>query len=114
MTESQLQQQCVQWLQVQHKDLLFYAVPNEGKRSYALANHMKTMGLRSGIPDIVICKANHGFHGLYIELKVGKNKLTKNQSEVLTKLKEEGYLAIEVRDSFEEFQVVVNSYVRGD
>jgi hypothetical protein len=114
MTEADLQKDCVEWLRLQHKNVLFYSVPNEARRSYKLANYLKLMGLKSGVPDICICKAMHGYHGMYIELKVGRNKLTENQKDLLSKLSDEGYLAVEVRDSFEEFKDVVGRYLRED
>ena len=54
---------------------LMYHVPNEGKRSNG--GILKAAGLKSGVPDICLPVANNGFHGLYIELKFGKNKATK-------------------------------------
>ena len=51
---------------------LMYHVPNEGKRSNG--GILKAAGLKSGVPDICLPVANNGFHGLYIELKFGKNK----------------------------------------
>ena len=50
---------------------LMYHVPNEGKRSNG--GILKAAGLKSGVPDICLPVANNGFHGLYIELKFGKN-----------------------------------------
>ena len=111
MLESDLQKMCVTWMRTQHKKILFYAVPNEGKRSFALANHMKAMGLTSGIPDLVIPHPRGKHHGLYVELKAGKNKLTTNQVIVGDILKTEGYV-VEVVYSFEEFQDVIKSYLR--
>lgn len=60
---------------------LMYHVPNEGKRSNG--GILKAAGLKSGVPDICLPVANNGFHGLYIELKFGKNKATKAQEEYM-------------------------------
>ena len=60
---------------------LMYHVPNEGKRSNG--GILKAAGLKSGVPDICLPVANNGFHGLYIELKFGKNKATKDQEEYM-------------------------------
>lgn len=62
---------------------LMYHVPNEGKRSNG--GILKAAGLKSGVPDICLPVANNGFHGLYIELKFGKNKATKAQEEYMAK-----------------------------
>ena len=63
---------------------LMYHVPNEGKRSNG--GILKAAGLKSGVPDICLPVANNGFHGLYIELKFGKNKATKAQEEYMAML----------------------------
>lgn len=59
---------------------LMYHVPNEGKRSNG--GILKAAGLKSGVPDICLPVANNGFHGLYIELKFGKNKATKAHKSI--------------------------------
>ena len=66
-----------------------YHVPNEGKRSNG--GILKAAGLKSGVPDICLPVANNGFHGLYIELKFGKNKATKAQEEYMAMLNAQGY-----------------------
>lgn len=68
---------------------LLYHVPNEGKRTNG--GILKAAGLKSGVPDICLPAANNGFHGLYIELKFGDNKATKDQEEYMAKLETQGY-----------------------
>lgn len=43
------------------------------------------------VPDICLPVARGGYHGLFIELKFGKNKTTAKQDEWLAKLNEKGY-----------------------
>ena len=79
---------------VEYCDLLHIPIvhiPNEGKRSLSYAARMKRMGLRSGFPDLLIPLARGGYHGLFIEMKYGKNKTTKEQKEWLERLSAEGY-----------------------
>ncbi len=68
---------------------LLYHVPNEGKRTNG--GILKAAGLKSGVPDICLPVAMGGFHGLYIELKFGKNKTTKSQDDYIALLKAQGY-----------------------
>ena len=79
---------------VEYCDLLHIPIvhiPNEGKRSLSYAARMKRMGLRSGFPDLFVPLARGGYHGLFIEMKYGKNKTTKEQKEWLERLSAEGY-----------------------
>lgn len=68
---------------------LMYHVPNEGRRTNG--SILKAAGLKSGVPDVCLPVANNGFHGLYIELKFGKNKVTKAQEEYMAMLGAQGY-----------------------
>lgn len=43
------------------------------------------------MPDIVLPAARAGYHGLYIELKAGKNTTTENQRRWLEYLRQQGY-----------------------
>ena len=54
-------------------------VPNGGKRDKATATALKRQGVKAG------------YHGLYIELKAGKNTTTDNQKRWLEYLRQQGY-----------------------
>ena len=80
------------WMKQQKPELgLLYHVPNGGKRDIGTARKLKQEGVKAGVPDIVLPVSRGGYHGLYIELKVGKNKPTKEQKEWMEALKQEGY-----------------------
>ena len=66
-------------------------VPNGGKRDKATAAALKRQGVRAGVPDIVLPAARAGWHGLYIELKAGKNTTTGSQKRWLGYLCQQGY-----------------------
>lgn len=59
-----------------------YHVPNGGKRDAATAVALKRQGVKAGVPDIMLPAARAGYHGLYIELKAGKNTTTKKQKVI--------------------------------
>ena len=71
---------------------MLYAVPNGGKRDKVTAARMKREGLKAGVPDVVLPVARMGYHGFYLELKVGKNKTSAEQAAWLAALAAEGYL----------------------
>jgi hypothetical protein len=109
--EDTLQINCVIWFKLQYPKLLIHHSPNGGKRDAREAARFKTMGTVSGFPDLFIPIAKHGFHGLFIEMKAGSNKLTKNQHNVISILKESGYKC-EVCYNLDEFMKVVNEYLK--
>lgn len=110
---------------------LIFAIPNGGKRHIGTARKLKAEGVKSGIPDIflpvprfpsdvndlIVGDANTvGFSdevkfGLFIELKVGKNKPTKNQLKWIEDLRAERY-AVEVCYGFLEAKTVIENYLR--
>ena len=56
-----------------------YAIPNGGFRHITTAKRLHAEGVKAGVWDIHIPIRAHGSTGLWIEMKVGKNKLTENQ-----------------------------------
>lgn len=63
-----------------------------GSKTFRLA--LARRGGKGGVPDLFLPVARCGFHGLWIELKVGKNKPSKNQLWWLNELAGQGYKAV--------------------
>ena len=70
---------------------LLYAVPNGGKRNRRVAEKLKAEGVLPGVLDLCLPVARSGYHGLYIEMKHGDNKLSKPQSKFAQGVIAEGY-----------------------
>lgn len=66
-------------------------VPNGGKRDAATARALKRQGVKAGVPDICLPAPQGKYHGLYIELKAGRNTATANQKRWLEYLQQQGY-----------------------
>lgn len=66
-------------------------IPNGGQRSKATAARLKAAGVKSGVPDLCLPCPCGDYHGLYIELKVGRNKFSANQNSWLDYLDGAGY-----------------------
>ena len=90
-----------------------YHIPNEGVRTKANGARLKAEGMKAGVPDICLPCARGGYHGLYIELKAGKNKPTKKQKEWSADLNAEGYYAC-VCWGWEAAQKVIEMYLKGE
>jgi len=68
-----------------------HAIPNGGARNVVVASKMKAEGVKRGVWDVCLPYPCGGYHGLYIEFKHGKNKLTSEQKEFGAYLQENGY-----------------------
>lgn len=83
-----------------------YHCPNGGSRNKIEAIHLKAQGVKAGVPDIFLPSARHSYHGLYIEMKAGKNKPTAAQLEYLEYLTEAGYLCEVCYNSIEAINTI--------
>lgn len=79
----------------------FFHVPNGGSRNIREAVKFKAMGVKAGVPDILLPVARQGFNGLAIELKSGKNKPTEHQLRWIEFLKEQHWY-VRVCNSWED------------
>lgn len=93
LSEDEDQIVVVDWLD--YMGLLYYAVPNGGKRPIQTAARLKRTGLRAGVPDLVICEPTRSYAGLYIEMKRKSGGLISvKQKWWIEQLNLKGYRAI--------------------
>ena len=93
--------------------VLFYAVPNGGRRSIGEAMNLRRSGLKAGVPDLCVpmASASGKYHALYIEMKAAKGRLSEAQSWWLRELRVRGNAAV-VCYSWSEAQYVVINYLK--
>ena len=93
---------------------LLFAIPNEsfGSNKWAIIRmkYLKAEGLKPGVPDVFLPVPRGGFHGLFIEMKVGKRKPTEKQRWWIENLKKQGY-KVEVCYSFQEARDLLLEYL---
>ena len=89
---------------------LLFAIPNGGHRHKAVAARMKAEGVKAGVPDICLPVARRGYHGMFIELKTRRGRLTMEQTKWLSALIDEGYWANTCR-GFEEAKHAIEEYL---
>lgn len=67
-------------------------------RTKATAGRLKKMGVRAGIPDLLLFLPMGKYHGMAMELKVGKNQPSPTQREWLARLERAGYYTTVIWD----------------
>lgn len=116
MSEDSIQKQLILWANHQPigekgriGDYLHHS-PNGGKRSPFEAKKFKQMGTKAGFPDLFLCIARGGYHGLFVELKTAKGKVSPLQQTWLDRLNKQGYKAV-VCYGYDEARGVILDYV---
>jgi hypothetical protein len=112
-SESQEQQRLVLKLRWLYPDIIFFAIPNGGKRNRAEAVRMKLEGLEKGTPDIFIAAPRGNYHGLFIELKKKvRSKISDAQNKKIKELTALKYACF-VCFGADEALKVINTYLEG-
>ena len=70
---------------------LLFAVPNGSHRNIGVAKKLKAEGVRRGVSDYFLCVPRNGKHGLFLELKAEKGRLSKEQGEFIDLANSQGY-----------------------
>ena len=91
---------------------LLYHIPNGGSRNKYEAANLKRQGVKAGVPDLCLPVARGKYHGLYIEMKAGKNTPSDLQKDWLKALNEQGSLAV-VCYGWEKASEVLIQYLEG-
>ena len=115
-TEANYQQQVVEWARLAHMsgkypnlDLLHCSL-NGVKLSALQATKSKQQGMLSGIPDLFLPVPIGGFHGLFIEMKSEKGRLSTNQTWFLSKVELLGYKIAVCYSANEAIKTIENYY----
>lgn len=118
VSESVAQQRIFRWADEQWQwkpDIdMMYHIPNEGAggNPYRMQRLIQE-GLKPGMPDIHLPVPRCGYHGLWIELKVGYNKPTPQQLHCLAELRRLGHYATWCRGEEAAIELITK-YMSGD
>jgi len=86
--EAAHQAQVVEWARLASRSAkypmlnMLHCSLNGVKLSKTQAGIAKAQGMLSGVPDLFLPVPKNGFHGLFIEMKSEKGRVTENQPEV--------------------------------
>ena len=104
---------------VQYPELeAMFAIPNgaytfrkldrNGRWYSSVAKKLVREGLKKGVPDIFLAVPRGKYHGLFIELKFGQNRLTPEQIEWFKLLTWQGYRCVVCYGWQEASQVILD------
>tara|TARA_A100000172_G_scaffold69228_2_gene49234 strand:- start:625 stop:969 length:345 start_codon:yes stop_codon:yes gene_type:complete len=109
MTEYELQKAICKYLDL--KGILYCAsMGGQYQPHFSQRIKAKKSGYKKGFPDLFIYEPVGEFNGLAIELKVGKNRATKDQLKWQKELNDRGYRA-EVCNGLDEAIDVIDNYL---
>lgn len=74
-----------------------FHIPNGGYRHPIEAKKLKSMGVKKGVSDLFLAYPNFTYHGMWQEVKTEKGKLSVEQDEWLSAMREVGYACEVVR-----------------
>ena len=102
----------VNWFHYEFPELAddFHHFANERKCSQAQGKLLKRMAVKKGVADFFLAFPQNGFAGLWLELKVGKGKLSDEQTAFLNRKMIRGYRSLAVW-GFEASKAFILSYL---
>jgi hypothetical protein len=118
MKQSEYQEQCLifEWAQAasgKYPELKYmFATLNGVRLPIGLAKKAKKQGNKRGVPDIILPVSTKKFKGLFIELKAGAGRASKEQRQYITFLTEQGYFA-DIRFGAKEAIDLIVDYLEG-
>jgi 5-methylcytosine-specific restriction endonuclease McrA len=116
-TEDAEQSRLIEWSRKQSGEwpelAMLYHAANGGYRTKATSAKMQSLGVKKGVPDLILPVSRGGFGAMYIEMKVGKNKPTIEQAAWISALKESGNVAV-VAWGWEQARDLILAYLSGE
>jgi len=103
-TEAQIQKAVIDLLAVHEAQgrLIYFAVPNGGRRDVVTAANLKRLGVRAGVADIVLLVPGMGDgnpYTIFWELKTAKGSLSAEQKLFRNKVRAMGFTHAIIRSA---------------
>lgn len=87
-----------------------FHIPNGEKRDFRTAMKLKYMGVKPGVPDVYLAIPSKNKHGLFLEFKAGKGKVSENQAQFIENVTKLDY-EVKIVYSLIDAQVAVRNYI---
>jgi hypothetical protein len=108
--EYKIQRDAIRLIDQKWPNLLYCASAGGMRTSMGTAVKMKAAGYRKGFPDLMIYEPRGKWHGLAIEFKTAKGRLSPEQIEWGESLTERGYFWYVCR-SIDDAEAVISFYL---
>lgn len=113
-SESEVQQSCIKWFQLQHRALwedgVLFHIANEGIRLGGQGRRIKREGIVRGVADLCLAMPRHGYGALYIEMKRPDRYQSPQQRTWQKNIERHGNKYV-VCKSLDEFIKIINRYL---
>ena len=93
-SETQEQKQLIQWCRTDPRYQYLFHISNESVGGPGWRIRNRQMGVKSGVPDLFYPVPAKGYHGLFIEMKAGKGRLSMEQKKWIAALEQLGYKCV--------------------
>ena len=92
------------------QDGVLFHIPNEGIRQGVTGKRMKSEGIVRGVADLCLAVGRHGYHALYVEMKLPGNYQSDFQKAWEKGVTKHGNLYAVIK-SFEDFKTLIDWYL---
>ena len=110
-SEDHEQKQLIQWCRTDPRLQFIFHIPNENTAGIKWGIRNRQLGVKSGVPDLMLPIPSKGYHGLFIEMKTRNGKTSENQDRWIEALNRFGYLAV-VCHGWEEAKECLLNYLQ--
>ena len=94
MSEDGEQKQLIQWCRTRPELQYLFHIPNENTAGIKWGIRNRQLGVRSGVPDLMLPIPNKHYHGLFVEMKAANGEVSENQKKWLEALNTFRYKAV--------------------
>ena len=108
--ETNEQRQLIQWCRTKPELQFIFHIPNESVGGQGWIVRNRQMGVKSGVPDLMLPIPTHEYHGLFIEMKTKTGRLSEPQKKRIDALNALGYKAV-VAHGWEEARCQITEYL---
>lgn len=111
-TEYQIQCAIIEWFDLKYPEYSqrFFHIPNGGYRDKFEAFRLVKSGVRKGVSDLMLAVPYGNYHGMFLEIKSFKGKLSKYQREFLLTSGNLGYYSC-VANTLEQGIFFIDGYM---